>query len=330
MSGDFLTAGFIGLAFHDRIPLPLFWPDRALLLERSWERYERTVMGDGTRLPCPFDLECPFLSLRGDKFWLPLLVLNGTSISTGRRVVTTSLTPRYKARQEDCPLDFTKDGCRLFAETYDFYDLLNGRRDSGAITQDVRLSTAVTNSARFPFVSPPGEIFALNSSKLVDRIGDGGYIENFGVLSAYDLVNAIRAVHRELKPFVLVISNDPNLAVDPQDLPTDASGTNILPDITGFLSGIASTRESRASIGLVNLRTLVTRQEGCPVSLAHIRVWPSANVEQSSVISMSWWLSTPVQQRLVSEIDPVSPSNSADLKATWTALSAPHGGCPAQ
>src|SRR5262249_2612187 len=31
MSGDFLTPTFIGLAFHDMVPLPL-WPDRAALL----------------------------------------------------------------------------------------------------------------------------------------------------------------------------------------------------------------------------------------------------------------------------------------------------------
>ena len=45
MSGDFLTPTFIGLSFHDMVPLR-FWRDRAALLEMSWERYVRFVMGE--------------------------------------------------------------------------------------------------------------------------------------------------------------------------------------------------------------------------------------------------------------------------------------------
>ena len=37
MAGDFLTPTFIGLAFHDMIPFGP-WPDRATILEQSWER----------------------------------------------------------------------------------------------------------------------------------------------------------------------------------------------------------------------------------------------------------------------------------------------------
>ena len=61
MSGDFLTPTFIGLSFHDMVPLR-FWRDRAALLEMSWERYVRFVMGEpATSRACPFDLDCPFL-----------------------------------------------------------------------------------------------------------------------------------------------------------------------------------------------------------------------------------------------------------------------------
>src|SRR4029077_18669660 len=74
MSGDFLTPTFIGLAFHDMIPFGP-WPDRATILEQSWEDTFATGMDktatDGKPLPCPARLDCPFLSLQPTKeLWL--------------------------------------------------------------------------------------------------------------------------------------------------------------------------------------------------------------------------------------------------------------------
>jgi hypothetical protein len=61
------------------------------------------IVGDNhqVRLSAPDaganNLECPFLGLRGnDKLWLPLLILNGTSVSNGQRILTTSLAPTYR------------------------------------------------------------------------------------------------------------------------------------------------------------------------------------------------------------------------------------------
>ena len=58
---------------------------------------------------------------------------------------------------------------------------------------DVRLSTAATNSARFPVISPPGAV-RNRKDNVVDRIVDGGYIENYGAITAMELAVAINAV----------------------------------------------------------------------------------------------------------------------------------------
>lgn len=343
MSGDFLTPAFIGLSFHDIVPLR-FWRDRAALLEESWERYVRFVMGEpaGSRT-CPFDLDCPFLALRGnDRVWLPLMILNGTSVSNGQRILTTNLVPTYAVGNgQACPLDSDGKACRLFAETYHFHDLVNPLPNPGeppplAVATDVRLSTAATNSARFPIVSPAGEIVP-PSHPLVDRIVDGGYLENFGVLSAFDLVSAIRALQPALKPFVVVIANDPNQPVDPQALPTRVRA-NYFSDLTSILWSVANTRDARASIGVVQLTTLLDASNGangkCKPSLVQIRVWPIGRseggnctkpVHDPSVISMSWWSSKPVQLRLVAELDRRS-CNKDGFDAIWRALS-PTRGC---
>jgi hypothetical protein len=342
MSGDLLTPTFIGLSFHDMVPLRL-WRDRAALLEISWERYVRFVMGEpASSRTCPFDLACPFLALRGnDHAWLPLMILNGTSVSNGRRILTTGLAPTYALPNgRACPLDGGDKNCRLFAETYHFHDLINPAPHPGdapplAVATDVRLSTAATNSARFPIISPAGEIVP-QKHPVVDRIVDGGYLENFGVLSAFDLVNAMRALQPELKPFVVVIANDPNEAVDPQALPTKV-GAKYFSDITSILWAVATTRNSRASIGVVHLTTLVDGGNGaCQRSLVQIRVWPIARgegatctnpVHDPSVISMSWWSSKPVQLRLVAELDQRS-CNKDGFDAIWSALSPTRGCAP--
>ncbi len=72
---------------------------------------------------------------------------------------------------------------------------------------DVRLSTAAHNSARFPIISPPGAI-RNREHQIVDRIVDGGYFENYGALSAMELAQAVHAIEPKLAPFVLVVSND--------------------------------------------------------------------------------------------------------------------------
>jgi len=355
MSGDFLTPTFIGLTFHDMIPFGP-WPDRATILEQSWEQLFAEGMDEtahqGKRLPCvqePYQLDCPFLGLRptSDR-WLPLLILNGVSVGTGQRIVTTPLASKYTAGG-DCPTGNTPAECTLFAETWFFHEFLRSTAQTDDWLQrlqrlmtsdywrdrrnnDIRLSTAAHNSARFPIVSPPGSI--RNAAHfVVDRVVDGGYMENFGVLTAFELAQAIHAVRPELKPFVLVISNDPDEPVDQQESPDKVSATGYLTDITSVLSAISHTREARGSLAVAQLndlsRSLAT--SACKVSFAHIRVWPERINPQSDqclgnftkkprAISMSWWLSTPIQYRLFDEIDGAQTCNLKGLDDLWKAL----------
>jgi predicted acylesterase/phospholipase RssA len=355
MSGDFLTPTFIGLTFHDMIPFGP-WPDRATILEQSWEQLFAEGMDEtahqGKRLPCsqePYQLDCPFLGLRPTQdLWLPVLILNGVSVGTGQRIVTTLLGRTYDPTGP-CPTGNEPGGCTLFAETWFFHELLSSTAQTDDWLQrwqrrmtsdywhdrknnDIRLSTAAHNSARFPIVSPPGAI--RNAAHfIVDRVVDGGYMENYGVLTAFELAQAIHAVRPELKPFVLVISNDPDEPVDQQESPDKVSASGYLTDITSLIAAISNTRDARGSLAVAQLedlsRSLATSD--CQVSFAHIRVWPERINPQSDQclgnftkkprpISMSWWLSTPIQYRLFDEIDGAQTCNLKDLDNLWTAL----------
>ena len=100
-AGDFLTPVVLGLIFNDRVSFG-WWQDRAAVLEQSWEDRFADLAGASAdakwREKCPGDLRCAFMTLRPTpEQWLPLLVINGTSVVTGRRIVTSILDPNYTA-----------------------------------------------------------------------------------------------------------------------------------------------------------------------------------------------------------------------------------------
>jgi predicted acylesterase/phospholipase RssA len=351
-TGDFLTPTFLGLTFHDMIPFGP-WRDRAAIIEQAWERHFVEAMKDsakyGGKLPCPANLTCPFYSLRPSKdLWLPLLILNGVSVTTGQRIVTTLLAPKYSGIS--CPSDASLQECPLFAETWFFHDFLQNAATSNEwraqlqrnvaaanladrAQSDLPLSTAAHNSARFPIVSPPGNI-RNRAHYIIDRIVDGGYMENFGVLAAFELVQAIHAIRPELKPLVLVISNDPDEPVAMEQSADKAQATDFLTDLTSIVAAVANTRNARGSLAVSQLENLSRSLSipSCKLSFAHVRVWPEridpknnacdvGNFNKSPrAVSLSWWLSTPIQFRLFEEIEGAETCNAKVLEKIWKAI----------
>jgi hypothetical protein len=370
-SGDFLTPVFIGLTFHDTVRFGP-WRDRAAILETAWEdRFERLV----TRTDQPrqkgqcFGLVCPFMTLRPTKgHWIPLLVLNGTSEAEGNRIVTTVLDRTYTANPlQDCPSAVrrgTSPGtCALLVQTKYFHDLLADDKKpenwkakfqrrlqpdfrNKRKVDDVRLSTAAHNSARFPIISPPGGV-RNQEHQIIDRIVDGGYVENYGALSALELALAMRAVEPGLAPFVLVISNDPDDALDPEDdvvsikpqlapkyqekrqrqerKQADVDDGEVLTELFTPITTFANTRTARGTHAVAQLRTaLFSRMPDCPAHVAHVRVWPQEREksQRARAVSMSWWLSAPVQRHLHQQTEDSKNENDngETLKLVWEVL----------
>jgi hypothetical protein len=159
------------------VPLPIF--DRATALERSWEVSYGAALGDST-------LSEPFLSLNRSRDSVSTsahLLLNTTHVQTGRRYVTSP-----------------------FSDTTTFLD---ARLVHRALASDLRLSTAVHNSARFTLVSPAGTINRRDGVRY-GALVDGGYFENSGLATVGDLY---RIVADELqgrgRVTVLYLCNDP-------------------------------------------------------------------------------------------------------------------------
>ena len=164
---DFLSPALASLLFPDLlqrfVPVAVL-PDAAEGLERAFEA--------GWRETCPNDdcrkldrLRSSFLSLapRPGGPWRPLLLINGASEQTGRRILTS-------------PVSFTAD--QIDAD--DFY-LIAGR--------EVVVSTAISNGARFPWISPPGTLGAGCEKK--GQIVDGGYFDASGLETVRELALAL-------------------------------------------------------------------------------------------------------------------------------------------
>jgi hypothetical protein len=330
-SGDFLSADVLGFAFNDMLPFRLpFLRDRAAAMEDSLRGHYDRIIPPASNTRC-HGLGCPFLSLRPTVArWIPLLVLNGTSEATGGRIITTLLASTYNLPPQQCPTINDDGKCHIFVQGQRFHDLLPDQ----AVLNDVRLSTAALNSARFPLISPPGTI-RNKDDQIIDRIVDGGYFENYGALGAKELALAIHAYDRTLVPVVIVISNDPDDLLSPNDdatrnlapdnnllmgqkskAQTRISGPEPVTDIATPIKTVINARTAHGLLGVAELDSAL-RDAFAPGScedLIQVRVWPEqANGSgQSKAVSMSWWLSAPVQQHLHNQTEPQQAPQSAD------------------
>jgi hypothetical protein len=208
---------------------------------------------------------------------------------------------------------------------------------------DIRLSTAAHNSARFPLISPPGTVRNNQDQAIVDRIVDGGYFENYGALGAKEIALAVHAVQPQLAPLVIVISNDPNDLLSPSDDSPNAkkqlqtqlkqqvqkaraevNTTEWVTDVAAPVTTVANARTAHGILGVDELHsTLHAVIPECDELLIQVRVWP----QNGRDLSMSWWESTPVQRQLHRQTEGSNDKNqnSARLNAIWTLMKAASG-----
>lgn len=160
-----------------------FSADRATALEHALEQV--WMDHTGSRL-----FEEPFTRLWGGKRRLevPVLLMN-TSDVTGRRLVIAPVTTGENTTDRG-----------------DLLPLLG--------TNDLRLSTAVVLSARFPGVTPAGWIKTSNAEQGY-AIVDGGYADNSGAHSASEAHAALRkaasaeGIADKIQVVAIMIANDP-------------------------------------------------------------------------------------------------------------------------
>jgi hypothetical protein len=195
LEDDFLAPPLAAMLTRDLFPF-LRLPDRAAALEEAWEHSWNRAFSNDDRFSKPFLALWPNNINRP---W-PAILLNGSVVATGERIVVSNL----QLPQESM--------LALDALAY------SGR--------DVRVSTAVNYSARFPYIGPAGVIESIKPRGVRFanlHVVDGGYFENNGAATTFELLDlvmkAIAAAYGEaaasrIKPYVIQITSDP--ALDPR------------------------------------------------------------------------------------------------------------------
>jgi predicted acylesterase/phospholipase RssA len=175
LSHDFLSPALGYMLYPEVVqrllPFPIPLCDRARALELAWE--------DGWRSERKNNLFNTAL----DDLWrkepsLPNLFLNGTSVESGKRIITSNVL-----------ID------DIFVDSVDARTVLDG---------GLRLSTAAHMSSRFTYVSPAGRF--TNGQHVVD----GGYFENSAAATADDIFWKVHDLaSSNVSLVVIFIKNNP-------------------------------------------------------------------------------------------------------------------------
>jgi hypothetical protein len=251
--------------------------DRAEALERAFEHlWNELPPQDYVNDPQkrPFAFSKPYLSLfyhekkgpsdRVDtnsiRAGMPIWIANGTDVATGGRLVTVP----YNAL-----------GARPLLAAADVLASLGA---------DVPISTAVNNTARFPYLEPSGELLPNmpdNGKELPSpgqrrkpdgsarEIIDGGYFDNEGLQTAIDLANwlqhdgqALLSAGRIVDPIIVqatgdgaVLSSEAVVRCGPRtDDPAEISVTRRPLQLLAPIAGLYEVRGGHAAVLLLQAR----------------------------------------------------------------------------
>jgi hypothetical protein len=311
LAHDFLSptvASLLGGDVLNSFSLVPLVADRAATLELAWERgwaeafpENRSAFSQG------------FHSFRWTHAaWTPALFINGTSVQTGGRVITS----RFDVRGQ-------------LAEAGDFWDL-NGHKE-------IPFSTAVHNGARFPYVSPAGAVVG-GQGQAYAQIVDGGYFEDFGADTARGLLRllcenpAARCEGGMIQPIVIQISSEPKLLIpeneqgsshkeaesscaangeaDDEALQAAELTTQLGAPLTAYLH----TRDARGNEAMLELRRLTQSYAGVFV---HFRLCRS---DQHADPPLGWVLSNTARDIIKGQLPDVSSSAGPCVCRNFEAL----------
>ncbi|MBX9647953.1 MAG: hypothetical protein K2X57_12960 [Xanthobacteraceae bacterium] len=133
---------------------------------------------------------------------------------------------------------------------------------------DLRLSTALVISARFPLISSEGTLRNA-CGEIATNVVDGGYFDNAGLNVAEAIVRELR--QRELRPILLRIANDP-LPVE-----NDGFAPETRKPLGPFLKAVTHSFWERLTVSLRSpLQAVVTARQG-HVQMALIQAYETVN-----------------------------------------------------
>jgi hypothetical protein len=160
------------------------------------------------------------------KYSIPNLFINGAIAETGQKAITSNLA-------------LHSPSMNVFKDDVDVLKVLGS---------DIPAKTAASLCARFPVITS-GALLKENGQRAVGHIIDGGYKENSGIETAWQLVLGlnpfIRSAELELKCrlpiYILFIQN----STDAKSISDSVPAAKVLPDISTILPGFLNAWDRR-------------------------------------------------------------------------------------
>ena len=161
---DLLAPITSSLIFRDLlqkfIPYPIKALDRSRILDKSFEQ----------SLPDPLLWQKGFLENYAESEH-PMIIMNTTHVESGRRMLVSNVDI---------------NGMKS-SQIHDYFEVTG---------QDIKTSTAIGLSARFPFITPPAMIKDRKGNTYGNLV-DGGYYENLGMQSMLDLYTILKKLSQK-------------------------------------------------------------------------------------------------------------------------------------
>jgi hypothetical protein len=184
-------------------------------LEENW--HDAIAHADPVLKTTPVGLDSAYLALShdapGQAGPLPLWIANGTDQQNGERLLTVP----FQANPAKLPIG---PGGGMGAD-WPF----EGAKDVlGVLHADMPISTVIDNTCRFPLLSPVGELTPIPDAsgrtvKHPMQIIDGGYFENEGAMTAWELADWLRLHKGDGHPVVPILVQATADAADQPGLP---------------------------------------------------------------------------------------------------------------
>lgn len=268
--------------FQLLIPIPIESFDCAKTFEKTWEYvWKKNLNGDTT-------FSNSFLSLMNKKS-IPPLFINTTQVENGYPVILSNIKINYDEREIDN--NTNQNNLHLPREFYS--DILGNTKN------DTPLSTASLLSARFPYVSPAGTMKDKNNN--VISLVDGGYFDNTGANTAYQVMFNIKKIYEmptDFKPIIIYLKN----GISQADSSSDKNKT-LIDQLLAPIQTSLQIRDSNTKNNLEKLCDFVSCYDGELITYT----LPKPGDTETD-IPLGWALSKRVQMEIDSRVEEIDIS----------------------
>ncbi len=252
---DFLAAVTGKLVFGEIINYFIPWHiprlDRAIALEKAWEYGVDKINKDRNILAASFNQTIDST--------LPAIFINTTEVETGLQCIWSNVNI---------------NGLPLSGRT-NLYQRIN---------QNLRYSTAINLSTRFPLISPGAAFFYGDKNKQRYHFVDGGYYENAGSETLLEVIKNLQLSNRPVKPYVIQFN------FGTADSIISAKSVKSFSEVMEVVAGIYNTRSGRSIMARYNMQQFLRTIHGEYINL---------NLKLStSKIPLNWILSNTAVSRL--------------------------------